>query len=51
MKVVAEGIEDEECLQLLREMGCDSGQGYHIGRPMSADALTDFLSERPRHAA
>jgi len=51
MKVVAEGIEDAECLGLLREMGCDSGQGYFIGRPMSADALADFLGERPRCAA
>jgi diguanylate cyclase len=51
MKVVAEGIEDEECLQMLREMGCDSAQGYHIGRPMSADAMADFLIERPRAAA
>lgn len=51
MKVVAEGIEDAECLRLLKEMGCDLGQGYHIGRPMSADALADFLSERPRCAA
>jgi EAL domain-containing protein (putative c-di-GMP-specific phosphodiesterase class I) len=51
MKVVAEGIEDAECLQLLTEMGCDSGQGYHIARPMSADAMIDFLGERARHAA
>ncbi|CAA9537410.1 MAG: diguanylate cyclase/phosphodiesterase (GGDEF & EAL domains) with PAS/PAC sensor(s), partial [uncultured Sphingomonadaceae bacterium] len=33
MKVVAEGIEDAECLALLGEMGCDTAQGYHIGRP------------------
>jgi EAL domain-containing protein (putative c-di-GMP-specific phosphodiesterase class I)/CHASE2 domain-containing sensor protein len=51
MKVVAEGIEDAECLRLLKEMGCDAGQGYHIGRPMSADAMIDYLAERPRHAA
>jgi EAL domain-containing protein (putative c-di-GMP-specific phosphodiesterase class I) len=51
MKVVAEGIEDEECLRLLFEMGCDTAQGYLIGRPMTADAITDFLSERPTAAA
>ncbi len=51
MKVVAEGIEDAECLQLLTEMGCDSGQGYHIARPMSADAMIEYLAERARHAA
>jgi EAL domain-containing protein (putative c-di-GMP-specific phosphodiesterase class I) len=51
MKVVAEGIEDAPCLQLLTEMGCDTAQGYYIGRPMSADALTSFLEERQRQAA
>ena len=27
MKLVADGIEDEACLQFLAEMGCDTGQG------------------------
>ena len=51
MKVVAEGIEDESCLQLLGEMRCDTGQGYHIGRPMTAAALGEFLSGDVRAAA
>ena len=51
MKVVAEGIEDEACLQILRAMECDTAQGYHIGRPMAADAMTEYLSERARDAA
>ena len=32
-KTVAEGIEDQETLELLKEMGVDYGQGYHIGVP------------------
>jgi EAL domain-containing protein (putative c-di-GMP-specific phosphodiesterase class I)/GGDEF domain-containing protein len=51
MKVVAEGIEDENCLTLLREMGCDTAQGYHIARPMAAQSLGEFLSHRERAAA
>jgi EAL domain-containing protein (putative c-di-GMP-specific phosphodiesterase class I) len=51
MKVVAEGIEDEACLQLLRGMGCDTAQGYLIGRPMSAEALREYVSERLSRAA
>lgn len=51
MKTVAEGIEDLSCLQLLGEMGCDIGQGYHIGRPMSASALAEFLAGDVRAAA
>lgn len=31
--VVAEGIEDEQTLQLLTTMGCDIGQGYYISKP------------------
>jgi EAL domain-containing protein (putative c-di-GMP-specific phosphodiesterase class I) len=46
MKTVAEGIEDESCLRLLGEMGCDTGQGYFIGKPMSADDLSAFLAAR-----
>jgi EAL domain-containing protein (putative c-di-GMP-specific phosphodiesterase class I) len=46
MKTVAEGIEDQACLDLLAEMGCDTGQGYHIGRPVSADDLSAFLAAR-----
>jgi EAL domain-containing protein (putative c-di-GMP-specific phosphodiesterase class I) len=37
--VVAEGVEDEETMALLREMGCDRGQGYWISRAMPT---TDF---------
>jgi EAL domain-containing protein (putative c-di-GMP-specific phosphodiesterase class I)/GGDEF domain-containing protein len=51
IKVVAEGIEDPECLALLGDMGCDTGQGYHISRPITAGALTDFLRDRDREAA
>lgn len=32
-EVVAEGIEDAATLGLLQELGCDSGQGYYLGRP------------------
>lgn len=40
MSVVAEGVEDGATLELLRAMGCDHAQGYHISRPMpAADAL------------
>lgn len=32
-KTIAEGVEDEETLHLLADMGVDLAQGYHIGRP------------------
>ncbi|MEI2386508.1 EAL domain-containing protein [Breoghania sp. JC706] len=40
----AEGIEDESQMLALKRLGCDFGQGYLFGRPMSADAVSEFLS-------
>jgi EAL domain-containing protein (putative c-di-GMP-specific phosphodiesterase class I) len=33
-KVTAEGIEDQEILDHLKNMGCDIAQGYYLGKPM-----------------
>jgi diguanylate cyclase (GGDEF)-like protein len=46
LRVVAEGIEDEDTLALLNELGCDLAQGYYISRPMPANKLA-FLSNAP----
>lgn len=51
LKVVAEGIEDGDCLALLAEMGCDIAQGWHIGRPMPAGDLGAFLGAATLKAA
>jgi len=45
MKVVAEGVETEDQDGMLKELGCDYLQGYRISRPMTAEALEDFLAE------
>jgi EAL domain-containing protein (putative c-di-GMP-specific phosphodiesterase class I) len=42
LSVVAEGVENEAVWLLLRELGCDQAQGYHMGRPMPAEALCDW---------
>jgi EAL domain-containing protein (putative c-di-GMP-specific phosphodiesterase class I)/GGDEF domain-containing protein len=39
LQVVAEGVENQETLNLLREMGCDRAQGYLISRAMPAADL------------
>ncbi|MGE8567851.1 Phytochrome-like protein cph2 [compost metagenome] len=41
-RVVAEGVEQERDLQLLRELGCDVAQGYGLSVPLEPDAFIDF---------
>ena len=45
MVVVAEGVETGEQLLLLEEYGCDMVQGYYLGRPSNAEAITDMLGK------
>ena len=61
MTATAEGIETEEQARLLRELGCDVGQGYWIAQPLEPDALDsweqefssrwDMLVQEPRKCA
>jgi EAL domain-containing protein (putative c-di-GMP-specific phosphodiesterase class I) len=51
-KVVAEGVEHRDVLDVLVEMGCDIAQGFAIGRPMSVESLAKRIaSDRKRSAA
>ncbi|MBF0220432.1 MAG: EAL domain-containing protein, partial [Gammaproteobacteria bacterium] len=43
MEVVAEGIETEEQLATVSNLGINEGQGYLLARPMSADAMKSFV--------
>lgn len=43
--IVAEGIEDGATYALLREIGCDEGQGYHLGRPQPFDQFEQTYKE------
>ena len=43
LRVVAEGVETEAQLAFMRNHGCDVIQGYHVSRPLAADAFTEFL--------
>jgi EAL domain-containing protein (putative c-di-GMP-specific phosphodiesterase class I) len=44
--IVAEGVETEEQLRILREIGCDGAQGYYIARPASLQACLAFIDQR-----
>ena len=49
--VVAEGVETEEQLQALKEIGCDLVQGYYFSAPVPAEKFTPFLEEAKQTAA
>lgn len=46
MHVIAEGIENEQQRDLLLSMGCQYGQGYWFGKPMTADEATKMLTQQ-----
>jgi len=48
MKVVAEGIEDQATYDACAAVGCDSAQGFFVGRPMVATAIPAWLAQGHR---
>ncbi len=46
LQVVAEGVETDEQARLLRQFGCDEAQGYLYSRPLTAEALEQWIDER-----
>ncbi len=49
LQVVAEGVEEERQLELLREKGCPMVQGFYIGRPVRAEDFGSAVSANPAH--
>ena len=48
METIAEGIETESQLEMLRGMRCDLVQGFHLGRPTTPEAIAKLLALRQR---
>jgi diguanylate cyclase (GGDEF)-like protein/PAS domain S-box-containing protein len=48
LKVLAEGVETPEQYAILRDMGCELVQGYHLSRPLPADQFVAFLKQHSR---
>ena len=48
ISVVAEGVEDESNLSLLRDLGCEIVQGYHISKPLEKENFAQFQLDNKR---
>lgn len=50
LSIVAEGVETEEEMEQLREIGCDYGQGYYFAKPMTRWDFEELLKQKQRGA-
>jgi diguanylate cyclase len=46
MRVVAEGIQNRDQLEFLKDRQCPEGQGFYFGPPVAANQMTELLSAR-----
>ena len=44
LRVIAEGVEDGQTVDLLKQMGCDQVQGFYYAKPMPVDELYDWMT-------
>src|SRR2546422_5307655 len=51
LEVVAEGVEDEATLQILKRLGCSTAQGYHISRPLPVEEVAGWIRDRSAGSA
>jgi PAS domain S-box-containing protein/diguanylate cyclase (GGDEF)-like protein len=49
LRVVTEGVETEEQMDILRSLGCEEAQGYLLGRPESSEMALKRVMESPMH--
>lgn len=47
LKVVAEGVEDEEGMRMLQQLGCDHAQGFFMSPPLPPEQLLEWLQHSP----
>ncbi len=48
-EVIAEGVETLTQMELLRDLGCDQGQGYYMSRPLLAEGIFKLLQGQQAH--
>jgi diguanylate cyclase (GGDEF)-like protein/PAS domain S-box-containing protein len=50
LTTIAEGVEHDDQLELLRQLGCDRVQGFLFAKPMPGEELATFLSRPSDHS-
>jgi len=48
MKVVAEGVEQEDQLAIVNQLGCNTIQGFLFSKPLPTDAIPEWLSDKQK---
>ncbi len=43
MSVIAEGVETEDQLSVIRKLGCEYAQGYYFSKPLEANAVNSLI--------
>ena len=51
LKVVAEGVEDEDTMKELARLGCNIAQGFHVSRPLPPGEFSSWLTDRGEQPA
>lgn len=46
LKVIAEGVENEEQLEHLKKLNCEGAQGYYFSKPMALEEVKNYLAEK-----
>ena len=47
-KTVCEGVENDEQIELLKELGCDMVQGYYYSKPLPEAEFKKYLEEHSK---
>ncbi len=50
LTLIAEGVEEQAHVEILKQMGCHEIQGYHYSRPLQSEAFEDFINNQAQLA-